>query len=55
MEGMGRGGVEVGEGKSVRVMCLAQEYYVMSLARTRTQTARSEHEPTNHEGTARSG
>ena len=56
MEGMERGGgVEVGEGRSVRVMCLAQEHYAMSLARTRTQTARSEHEPTNQEGIARSG
>jgi len=37
---------------TVRVKCLAQEHNTMSPARTRTRTARSEDERTNHEATA---
>ena len=58
MEGMGGGwwgNVEVGEGRSVRVKCLSQEHCVLSLAWAGTQTDWSEHERTDHEGTAPSG
>ena len=34
--------------KSVRVKCLAQEHNVMSLARARTQTARSGYDRLSH-------
>ena len=37
---------------TVRVKCLAKEHNTMSLARARTQTARSRDERTNHEATA---
>ena len=37
---------------TVRVKCLAQEHNTMSPARTRTRTARSGDERTNHEATA---
>ena len=37
---------------TVRVKCLAQEHITMSPARTRTQTARSRDEHTNHEAIA---
>ena len=36
---------------TVRVKCLAQEHNTMSLARTRTRTAQSGDELTNHEAT----
>ena len=40
------------ERSTVRVKCLAQDPYSMSLARARTQTARSGDERTNHEAVA---